>query len=141
MILLVIVGALLLTVALPAFAGGHAKATGSVEWTSGGTTPTAGIYTEFALHDRSGDDVRGSYVYMTIPRTWGLEWREITVICVTVDGDHAHWGGYIDASNNAAMEGMYIQGWVYDGGTPGSHRTGDGTEGWSAEIGDGVALC
>jgi hypothetical protein len=109
---------LLLVVALPAVAGGHPKANGSVTWTSAGGLE--GIHTEFSLHDRPGDDVRGSGVYMTVPRDWGTEWRQITVACVTVTGNVARWGGHITATNNPAFEGDPIVGWVRDIATPGS---------------------
>jgi hypothetical protein len=108
---------LVLAMAIPALAGNHAKANGSVEWTSSGLV--TGIYSEFSLHDREGDDVRGSYFFMTIPQAGGTEWRWITVECVMVDGDHAHWAGTITATNGSKLDAPIV-GWVMDGGTPGS---------------------
>lgn len=118
---------LVLALALPAVAAGrHAKANGSVVWTS--ASGRAGITTHFSLHDRDGDDVRGSFVSMTIPLAGGgVEWREISVECVTIDGDTARWGGHITATNNPTLLGDPIIGWVRDGGTPGAAGDGMGT--------------
>lgn len=119
-LLVAVVASLVLVIALPALAGDdHPKANGSVEWTNAAGT-IEGIYTEFSLHDREGDDVRGSYVYMAIPRAEEVEWRWITVECVQVVGDVARWGGHITASSNAGLVDDPIVGYVFDGGTPGS---------------------
>jgi hypothetical protein len=96
-----------------------------VYWTSAGGLE--GIYTSFALHDRPGDDVRGSFVCMEIPRDGWVEWREINVECVTVVGDEARWGGHIAATNNPNLEDDPITGWVHDVGTPGSAGDMTGT--------------
>lgn len=118
-ILVLMVGAaLVIAFAAPAFAGSDAKATGSVTWTSAGGLE--GIYTEFALHDRDGDDVRGSSVYMTIPQDGWTEWRTIRVDCVEISGDVARWGGYITATNGSKLDAPIV-GWVMDGGTPGAN--------------------
>jgi hypothetical protein len=108
------IAAMLALLAVPAFASSHAKANGSVTWESAGGQE---LYTEFSLHDRDGDDVRGSFVNMGLANG---DWREIRVECVTVVGNAAYWGGYITHVNYEPVTEVPIIGVVYDNATPGS---------------------
>lgn len=126
-LLLMMITALVLAV-VPASANGrHPKANGEVTWTGGSSQQIQGIYTKFSLHDRPGDDVRGSWVYMEVPTDGGVQTREIRVDCVQIEGSTATWSGVITASNAAAVIGQAISGWVLDAGRPGSDGDRIGT--------------
>lgn len=121
-LLMATVVALVLVAALPLSAGPNKnKATGSVEWTN--QAGDAHVYTEFALHDRDGDDVRGSHYYQEVDKPIdGVidTWIEVEITCVVIDGDKARWTGIVADSNDDLHNGKLIKGSIQDIATPGA---------------------
>jgi len=116
-----------LALAVPASAGNHPTATGDVYWTNYNGSYT-GIHTVLSLHQDApggtsqyGD--RGS-VYQYVPGK-GEAWIE--VMCVSIDGNEAHWAGKIVDATGGYTVGKWMEGWLKDGGTPGAGVDGIGS--------------
>lgn len=91
------------------------KATGEVYFDNAGLM----AFSKFNAHEAfAGRPAKGNFYYAD-SGAMGMRWYSIDVTCVDVEGDGATFSGPIYATNVPEWEGLWVQIWVYDGGTPG----------------------